>query len=1128
MRNFFIRNKPTWAVSGILISLTLIWLAPHFLGWDKGYSFTNELIQLLLTSILGLVVGFIFYIQNLKRPINSNQQNESLDVQQNSIVSSQAEFKQVMANLKNLFKSWGKQCHYFLRKSPWYVIIGKEGSGKSNLVNHVGLNFIPSEHLNFNSMSATYPHTWQFAKEAVILELPFGSSSKTENKAAEVNFLPAPHFFLDTVLKFIKHYRRKNPLNGIIATYDLSKLLTVPEALNLSNQIELKTLLHRIYRRLKMPSPLYLVLTQCDKIAGFNEFFSNLSKDDREQLLGIVFPKQAFNDRRQAVAYFNQEFDRLIESLNRRLLWRLNQERNSDNCAVISYFPQQLQLCKHILADYLLQDDTTQLRGIYFVSSIQEGKVDDCLMNNLSTQYQLDRAEIHSISQKKSFFIKNIFSEAILPETNWIYGTSYWNKHNKLTTRICWGFASMLVIVGFAGFAYSYLYNQENINSIEELLPVYHQNIEELNTNHSKLEDTLPLLNTVKNIQEVYGKSTKQWLTNFEMVAPDHIQSKINLIWQDILQRILLPHVFVGLEETLRNGQQNPETLYQALKGYLVFDKHSEADPSWLLPPFTAQMVDKLKNQPDEQRQFKEYLSDAITKPILPEPLNHDLITHVRQQLKPIPPVQFAYYEMKQTAEHASNQFSFDQKVGANFSSVFAYPNNVNEQIPALYTYDGFRNLQGNKSIELIKNTAETYRIIGINPAIDSNRLHVQMTPELWALYGADFSQYWHNVLTNIHVSPFSNLSQGIQSLAVLTSVDSPLLKVLLTVKENTALIQGHNLSIIQQFSDLNSVTGIALDSNKRYTTIRKNLLALRSYFITLNNSPNISQAEFADAKAIVEGKLPNNPIVILRRQAEQLPAPLNQWLNQIADNSLGLLLQGAHQTISAAWQTVVFPPYQSTIQGRFPFGSNEGNAVNMNNFGLFFGGSGVLSQFYQTYLAAFIDSSNDNWKQYQIGNYSLGLNQASIDQLHRAYLIRTTYFHNGENNSSIQFSIKPRFLDPESSSISLQIANQSLMYRHGPPQLISFHWPFQSDTQQVSVSFTDFQDQNYSRTLDGTWAWFQLLNSTELRSTDNPGHYIWTVFQGRHKASFDILAPNNLPVFNLDKLKGFELPERI
>ncbi len=134
-------------------------------------------------------------------------------------------------------------------------------------------------------------------------------------------------------------------------------------------------------------------------------------------------------------------------------------------------------------------------------------------------------------------------------------------------------------------------------------------------------------------------------------------------------------------------------------------------------------------------------------------------------------------------------------------------------------------------------------------------------------------------------------------------------------------------------------------------------------------------------------------------------------------------------------------------------------------------------------------------------------------------------YLQNSGTTPNLQFTLQPRFLDSQSSSIYVQLGNQTLTYRHGPPQPINWNWPMPGDMQQVNISFSDFQGQVFSRTFNGPWAWFVLLNASQLQGTGTAGHYIWTINQNNHAASFDIWTANNLPVFDLNALQTFKLP---
>ncbi len=1023
----------------------------------------------------------------------------------------------IFAHLILIFQIWGNKKQRYLRKLPWYILLGSPNSGKSSLLNHSHLNFLPAETSGFRPLQSsdhTQAYHWRFSKKAMVIDIT----------------TPQPQDLIWTgLLKLIKRYRRQKPLNGALITLNIAELLSQPEHINQTQQQALKNILQTVQQELRIQTPLYLILTKCDLIAGFQEFFTDLAKEDREQIWGIVFPPPALASQSQTYDYFNQAFDQFIARLQERVLLRLETERNPHKRLLITYFPQQMQLCKSVLAQFILQDDQAQIRGIYFVSHRQNGNPHDFLLSALAAQYHLTLpVPTAAPVQEKAYFCQRLFQNVILPEADWADQSPYLQHIKKYSYHASWAMAIFALIFGTVGLSVSYARNENNIALIQRYLPDYQQTLAQLTPADKSLTAPLPLLNTLNNIQAIYAAASQQWLLYFELYQPLKISHNLDALWQRTLSDQFMTRLAFHLENRLQKYQNNPEILYQTLKAYLVFSPAVNANPDRLKPPIAYALANQFSDQPIEQAQIKQYLNDALNYPIDTIPLNQTMIDKTRERLRKVMPVEFAYYELKQSAENARQSLMLNDAIGPGFSNAFNFNNSSIQGVPVLYTLTGYQALRGKKSQLLIKHTAAIYWILGLDKTVEGNDLLTSMTPALWRYYNNDYITYWDTLLANIHITPFNNLSQGIQTLDAFTDTQSPLLRLLNIIQENSLLLRGKNLRIAQHYAALNAITGLPGKPSTSYHDILKNLTALRDYLSTLSSSPDVAQMEFQEASAYLQNKSAHNPIAVLKKQAQQMPAPLNRWLNEIADNSFNLLLQGAHQTINTAWKSNVTPIYQTDIQGRFPFNNQAEAFVNINSFGNFFGNAGLLAQFFQGYLAPFIDTSHSPWRQRQVGGYSLGIAPGTMAQLEKAALIRTMYFQNGSPIPLTQFSITPRFLDPGSSSIYVQLANQNLTYQHGPQQSLSWKWPMASDTQQVNISFSDFQTQNFSRTFDGPWGWFKLLSITQLQTTDTPGHYIWTINQSKHQASFDLWVSNNMPLFNLQILESFSLPTEI
>ncbi len=1000
--------------------------------------------------------------------------------------------KNLMINFKVITKS---KCRIF-RKLPFYLGLSSKDSKSQQFFEKSGLDY-----LSFPCQSLGQ---WHINNQAVILNLDtkqedFWGIQSESNQWLEI-------------VGFLKKFRKFRRLNGIIISLNFPEFVIQPESVLSGRVKELSKLIKILYKQFKYNIPLYFVFTEINTIAGFNEFFADLNAEQRNQILGIQFPIL-----QQPLSYFDNEFNQLLNNINLHLFARLEAEREIDRRAKITCFPQQIMLCKPSLKQLIVETNELTVRGMYFVGNATTGKIVNFAMTAMAMRFGLITHESSYSISKQDYFSKKILPDLILKDSDIIQINSKVQKIKNMTRRTCWIIAiAILSIAGF-GFSVSYAHNSQSIDAMMQILPQYRQAYLALKSSETSLQAPLKILNLLNSMQNL-----KLYFLGYEAFQ---INDKLDNIFQETMSTQFMPRVFFQLGNILKHKINNPEILYEALKGYLVFSPIAASHSEWIKPPIQRYIFTKYHDSPGGGFNINQYLNKALKYPVNSLPLNQELVKKTRESLRKIPPALFAYHELKSQSEIKQKQFSLDQVIKSDFNMVFCYKDTVQTSIPQLFTLTGYLSLHNKYTISLIFHTADIYQILGLNNFHNTHELVTEMNPQVWDYYNQDYSDSWYQYLNNIQIEKFHDLNQAIQVLNLLTQPHNPLSEILEKILENTADIRGHNMSISKMYSRLNAFTGLPQKPSGQYKILIKNLGTLRDYLSNLSTSPHISQAEFQDASAYLQNKLPNNPIGILKRQAQQLPWPINNWINSIADNSFALLLQGSRQVINAAWQNTVIPAYQANIENRFPFSQESDVDVNLNSFGEFFGNNGIFLKFAQIYLLPFIDMSKPQWACYKMGPYSLEISPIVKAQLEQANKIRIFYFSNNNTYPSVRFFIRPRILDLQSKSIFLQLSNQNFIYRHGPQKIFTWHWPGGEDTQQVSVSFNDFSGKTSSIMADGPWVWFSLLNSTQLQPTGVPGHYIWTIHKNGHQASFDVWAANNQPVFNLDLLQNLKLP---
>ena len=122
---------------------------------------------------------------------------------------------------------------------------------------------------------------WFFTSEAVLIDT--AGRYTTQDSHAPVD-RGAWQAFLD----LLKKHRPRQPINGVLVAISASDLLA-DEGVREAHARAVRDRLAEISERLGVQVPVYLMLTKCDLISGFAEFFEDLDNEQRQQVWGATF-----------------------------------------------------------------------------------------------------------------------------------------------------------------------------------------------------------------------------------------------------------------------------------------------------------------------------------------------------------------------------------------------------------------------------------------------------------------------------------------------------------------------------------------------------------------------------------------------------------------------------------------------------------------------------------------------------------------------------------------------------------------------------------------------------------------------------------------------------------------------
>ena len=1126
---------PVVCVAAVVLS---VWFLLPKVAIGDSVPFESTSARLVVIAILAVIA--IIYLINIRILVSKkNNQANSDDptVIRKRLAKERKEFKKnvdkAFSSLKNVFTHGQNRKHY-LYKMPWYLLIGLPSSGKTTAVINSGLKLSLRQQLN-RDLQAEIAHLgqyeWWLTDDAVILDAAkYKGETPIEGEAGSEWNSPMQNASWMAVLKLLKNLRDERPLSGVVVTVSLPDLIANKEEEARAYIHFIRQRIQTIHEELEICVPIYLILTKCDCIAGFSEFFANLNQEQRSQIWGMTVPFNQSTDIRKVSDFFNHSFDGLVKRLQEKLIVRLSEEQDKHKREKIALFPNQVQLCKQPIADLIVEtfsathyyeDESLQLRGIYMTSAMQAGNPHDLLMNRVADRYHLQQSKLPTQpSQGRSYFIKNIFQKVIFPEAKLVGYSQRAQRRQTRKRKVALVSAAGVLTAVTMSSSMAYYENKSNLVEIKDNLKQYHKVAEQLQFDFNQEASILPLLTPLHNIIQLYQDSSLRWFKRLTLYYPYKITQASEQALNRTINYYLLPQIVERLEKELQQNLDNSRDVYDLLTAYLVFSNNPYIDKQSVIKPIEKIWSKNYENNFNLQNNLHHYLQFALLTGVDPQPLNQSLIHRAKNQIADQVPTEQAYQLLIQHLDKTNEyQFSMTEQF-APLLQRFIVPDKMIKTIPGLFTADGALKTYPKQVKKAAQDISELNWKLDISPQSPTDAEVNQIIDLMRVHYVNDYHKHWQEALKSMEVIPFRNLNHGVNVLTFLTSNQNPLQNLLNTL-EKQIYFTGKNKDITVTFEELQRFI-----KEKKLPEVLQVLTQLRDYLSDINNTPDTNNAQFQAAWDYMKGEA-THPISQVKLMAKTLPEPLQAWLNAIASHSLNVLLNGASEVIARAWENDVLPEFDQYLKNRYPLKSASESQVDLARFDQFFNPDGTLMRFYDQYVSAFMDSSSNRLKVHPEAQQGLKMNSQFIRSLQQTLAISRIYFPNNNKKAKLQFGLSPRTLDSQFSRVRLKLGSKEMTYQHGPQQRQQFSWPVNNDIELAEMVVTDFNGRTYTERFEGPWSFFKLLEKAELR-TVKPGQYAFTLTIGGRSVSFNVYSTQDLSAFQLSQLKAIQLPNKI
>jgi len=1050
-----------------------------------------------------------------------------------------------------------------LYELPWYVIIGPPGSGKTTALVNSGLHFPLAAQMGAGAVrgvGGTRNCDWWFTDQAVLLDT--AGRYTTQDSHAQVD-RAAWLGFLD----LLKTQRSRRPIDGAFIAISLSDLLLGTDAERAAHAAAVRSRIQELYNRLGVRFPLYVMLTKLDLVPGFMEFFETLRKEERAQVWGMTFALDDGKASDGPLPSLPGEFALLEQRLNERLVERLQQERDPSRRDLIYGFPQQFGALKETLHGFLegvfkpnAFEDRALLRGVYFTSGTQEGSPIDRLIGAMAQGMNLDRQHLaRQTGTGRSYFIEKLFMAVAFAERGLVGVNPRIERRRKWLARGALAATIASVLVVGALWWVSYRANQSYIAQVDQKVVPLVQSLQALSPAHRDVLAMLPLLDGVRHL----AGNPPGMSQGLGLYQGDMLEAESGSVYRKLLIAVLAPRLVTRVEEQLRSGG-SPDFLYEGLKAYLMFADNEHYDPDFIKAWVALDWDRSLpRDLPAGQRQaLGEHLQALFERHPPMARLDERLIDDLRRQLRHLPVAQRVYDRVKRhKLPSGVNDFRITEAAGRDAALVFSRKSgkSLGEPLSGFFTVKGYREGFLATTLSQAAALAEEQWVLSADRAEQQNV--ASLAADVRRLYFQDYQRQWDALLADIDFVPITSLAQAADVLRVISGPASPLKKLLAGVAAQTDLQpEGERLAdpgrkveggVDQLKQRLGSILGqeqvdTAVKPVLAHDPVSRHFAELNAFINTGEGEPAAIDGLLADLNALyvqvsamvdasgdallVEAK--NSASAAATRvslNANRQPPVVQGLVKSMVSSTTNTMMGGVRNQLNAAWVSEVVNVYRQSLSGRYPLAPGSPRDATLEDFGLFFGMGGVMDNYFRKYLQPYVDTSRPAWRWQPGAAQKLGINASALQTFQRAAAIRDAFFRAGGMQPTVRFELKPVAMDASITQFLLDLDGQQISYDHGPSRPAAMQWPNPGNVGVVRLSTLPPAASGRSGvTFDGPWAWFRLLDQSELVAGASPDRFNLRVRVDNASISYELRANSAFNPFKTRVLSGFSLPERL
>lgn len=851
----FFRALFSWWFLGLVVTLVLcalIWVFGPRLAFDETPLLASELARLIVIIVILVIWGVLSRISatrnasaNSTAPAAESQDKPAAAKLEAESRGPNPEEKRAIERERSAMRQRVAQTMRTLRRSvsglglggrwryqlPWYLLLGDRGAGKSALLANSGLAFplgepgeLPDD-IERETVWAERVGLW-LTDDMVFAEPPGDLLEDAETQTVAAGAWAA-------LIEVIRRNRPRQPLNGIILT------LALPEILQATPD-ELRNRAKRLRSRLREAGahastlPIYVVFSQADRLAGFDEFFDETPPEDRAQVLGVTLPTPSEGGG-NPLAALEPELEALIESLNRRVLERLHREPDITRRGLAFGFPQQLAMARAPLRTFLdtlfrtsRYETQPLVRGVYFTSAEQSGPLVDLLRNTITAPVPTATGERYPGGGigRRSYFIADLLRR-IMPGDSDTVGLDprFERRRRARMTGVMLACSALVLGLGLAWYwnhADTLTLLDRNHRSMAEANQLTHA-LEQLADENrvfdrpqfSGINMALSVLRDNRD-QLAHAVAERPWRTSLGLYRGQDIASRGANAYELALERQFLPFVMLHLEQRLADRELSDGRLYDLLRSYLMLGGQGPYDADTIVGNLRADWNEVLAGRDRlELRQALEGHLDMLVRLRNTSPdLNVDIVEFARDRLAQQPRGERGMDLLQALSEIRRLPGVRPADIGGPMTRrVLARRSgqSLQEAVPGVFTERGFRRA-GKPAVDRIALAlARDGWVMGLPDDTAAIAIEtIDIRQEMLQVYAERYARAWEMLLGDLIIRPFDGVEQAADNLSILGSSASPLRRIYVAAAAETDLISGADAAAVEEENGIDPRAALA------------------------------------------------------------------------------------------------------------------------------------------------------------------------------------------------------------------------------------------------------------------------------------------------------------------------------